>query len=717
MADIKINIQVIEGQAKAALSGLEKQTKQADQAFKGLNLTIKQVSSATSVFLGNIAAQAFTAAIAGVKQFAGAIFDTAVEVDNIKRKLETLTGSAQLAGKAFETIAKFSDESPFELKEVAEASNKLLALGVAVRDLEPALRTLGDISTASGANLSELALAFGKVEQQGVATGREINAFQNNAIPILDALAEVTGKTNGAVKKLAAEGKIDAETFQKALKALGAEGGFAFEAMQKQSQTLGGRLKTLEDSFENLRINLGQALGPAIKAIVIGFTVLVDNITKFATEAKFAASSADFIVTAFSFLVKGTIVAINTFQALRLVVTEFAVLITGILGVAFAGAVEQIKTFIGVARSAAEALGLPTAALDGFIESLNAVQFAGIDAAKDLQESANSIVGDMTNLSVAGDNFATAMESAFTREKTAAAEAASFVGPLFEQQIAKTRELTEAEKEEQRKRLEDKIKFNDALLLEQQRLDGILLEQVLLADGAISAQDELELLRQADVLAREREQQQVSDSLKLGDKNATALLESKIRADQATRNLAIDKKTFDVQEQRRKTDLDNQQAFFGAAVSLASSSNRTLAAIGKAAAITQIAIKTPSAVAGSYEFGATTLGGGPPLGALFAGIAGAAMAAQAAQIAGVKFASGGIVPGNTFSGDTVQARLNSGEMVLNRGQQTRLFDMANNGGGGEQIIQVNNIIELDGEVVARSVSRQVANGLKLGEVV
>lgn len=46
------------------------------------------------------------------------------------------------------------------------------------------------------------------------------------------------------------------------------------------------------------------------------------------------------------------------------------------------------------------------------------------------------------------------------------------------------------------------------------------------------------------------------------------------------------------------------------------------------------------------------------------------------------FATGGIVPGSSFSGDQITAKVNSGEMVLTQDQQKNLFNMANNGGGG-----------------------------------
>ncbi len=44
-----------------------------------------------------------------------------------------------------------------------------------------------------------------------------------------------------------------------------------------------------------------------------------------------------------------------------------------------------------------------------------------------------------------------------------------------------------------------------------------------------------------------------------------------------------------------------------------------------------------------------------------------------------KFAYGGIVGGHSFTGDNILARLNSGEMVLNQGQQSKLFGMLNSG--------------------------------------
>lgn len=79
---------------------------------------------------------------------------------------------------------------------------------------------------------------------------------------------------------------------------------------------------------------------------------------------------------------------------------------------------------------------------------------------------------------------------------------------------------------------------------------------------------------------------------------------------------------------------------------------------------------------------------------------------------GNQFAQGGIVPGNSYAGDNVLAAVNSGEMILNRRQQSRLFDMANGmggGGGGEQTI----VVTLDGRVIAQATAENFPAVLRL----
>ena len=78
------------------------------------------------------------------------------------------------------------------------------------------------------------------------------------------------------------------------------------------------------------------------------------------------------------------------------------------------------------------------------------------------------------------------------------------------------------------------------------------------------------------------------------------------------------------------------------------------------------------------------------------------------------FDSGGVVLGNSFRGDKILARVNSGEMILNAEQQRRLFQMANGigsagAGAGAASTIATIIIDLDGKTIAKSTVELINN--------
>jgi hypothetical protein len=207
--------------------------------------------------------------------------------------------------------------------------------------------------------------------------------------------------------------------------------------------------------------------------------------------------------------------------------------------------------------------------------------------------------------------------------------------------------------------------------------------------------------QQEQLVARQAYEQQVLDLQIAAELNKANLeKDAQTRKDAvkaANDKAALDKaklsskQYLDLVKLRVKSEADleadrvkNQSDTLSTIATLQNSSNRELAMIGKAAAITQIAIATPEAVAKAYTLG-------PIAGPIAAGLVYTAMAAQAAQVAGVKFADGGIVGGSNTTGDRIHAQVNSGEMWLNKRQQANLFQMANSGGG--RVTQDNSKIE------------------------
>ncbi len=117
----------------------------------------------------------------------------------------------------------------------------------------------------------------------------------------------------------------------------------------------------------------------------------------------------------------------------------------------------------------------------------------------------------------------------------------------------------------------------------------------------------------------------------------------------------------------------------------------------KVVSLFEIGINTASNIVESYP---------NPFLMAAAGILGAAQAGLVAATPIPSFETGGIVPGTSYTGDNVPANVNSGEMILNKQQQAQLFNMANNGGGGSQTIN----IQLDKKTIATAVVSAVNAG-------
>lgn len=204
------------------------------------------------------------------------------------------------------------------------------------------------------------------------------------------------------------------------------------------------------------------------------------------------------------------------------------------------------------------------------------------------------------------------------------------------------------------------------------------------AQSDFRAQESVKKMEQ-DLANQELEMQLLAAS---EERRAMVELDSKIKAQQqilaattnAQQKLAAQQEIFRLNEQKKELMMDeariaNQKSTFATIATLSRSNNSTLAAIGKAAGITQIAIDTPVAI--SKALAAFP----PPFNFAAAGLVGAAMAAQAAQIAGVPLAEGGIVlprPGGTQAviGEAGQAEA---VIPLDRANEFGL------GGGGGQV--------------------------------
>jgi tape measure domain-containing protein len=165
----------------------------------------------------------------------------------------------------------------------ARLSNSLRDLGVSQNGIANVTEVVGLALKVSGANAAEAASTMLQLSQafnSGRLAGQEFTALAENAPPLMRALAESMGVPIGALKQLAADGKITADVLNKAYgdpKLLE-----RLREQAKEVQTIGGAFQVLKNNALEAIGQLDKATGfskgfsAAITAIANAITTLAD---------------------------------------------------------------------------------------------------------------------------------------------------------------------------------------------------------------------------------------------------------------------------------------------------------------------------------------------------------------------------------------------------------------------------------------------------------
>lgn len=184
------------------------------------------------------------------------------EFDTLNAQLITATGGLDNASKAFSALQDFATKTPYSLSQSVEGFSQLVNLGL--HPSEQAMMSFGDTASAMGKDLSQMIEAvadaatgeFERLKEFGIKAKSEGNkvafTFQNvtttigkNASEIEQYLIDL-GKTNFA------------------------------GAMAERMSTLDGAISNLEDSYNNLLLNVSQKV-ELLKDSSIGQT-LADSV-------------------------------------------------------------------------------------------------------------------------------------------------------------------------------------------------------------------------------------------------------------------------------------------------------------------------------------------------------------------------------------------------------------------------------------------------------
>lgn len=204
---------------------------------------------------GKIGKVAFTGAALGVTALgaglaagvvAGIKFNSSIEQTTIA--MGTMLGSTAQAKTLIGEVTKMAAATPFEFPELADATKRLVAYGVAAEDAVPLMTRLGDISSALQIPIGELSDIYGKMKVSGRITMEDINQLAGRGIPIYSALGKVMGVPEAKIRDMVSAGKIGFPMIEQAFENITDKGSMFGGMMDKQSTSFAGLMSTLKDS-------------------------------------------------------------------------------------------------------------------------------------------------------------------------------------------------------------------------------------------------------------------------------------------------------------------------------------------------------------------------------------------------------------------------------------------------------------------------------------
>jgi len=188
---------------------------------------------------------------------------TAAKLETLRVQFESLGVSAGQAGAHMRDLRKFAAETPFQIADIASASQQLYALSEGVLGGVDSLKLFGDVAATGSKDFAGLAYWVGRL-YAALASDQPIMDSMNSLLR----LKAIPPSILKEMKDMKEAGATGAEIWDKYTASLDRFRG----GMEKLSETLAGRTSTLKDNIDDLAASFGDLFMPLAKGGAVGAT-------------------------------------------------------------------------------------------------------------------------------------------------------------------------------------------------------------------------------------------------------------------------------------------------------------------------------------------------------------------------------------------------------------------------------------------------------------
>ena len=194
-----------------ATRAIEDHGKKTKSVLEMVEWRLKYTGISAVTYAGMAGIGAFTAALVAASS-AGIQFNSMMEKSTIA--YTTMLGSAGEASNMLGKLYDLAAKSPFTFEDFVTGTQRLIAYGVASKDVLRTLQAIGDATAAVGGTtdvFTRMSFSIGQMVSQGKITAREMRELAMAGVPAWQVLADAIGKTVAETQKLSETVGIAAE--------------------------------------------------------------------------------------------------------------------------------------------------------------------------------------------------------------------------------------------------------------------------------------------------------------------------------------------------------------------------------------------------------------------------------------------------------------------------------------------------------------------------
>ena len=206
------------------------------------------------------------------------------QIDSYEKNFGVLLQNTQRGIELTQQLKDKAMATPFNVTDLAGATQSLLAYGIAGEDVLGILDTLGDIALGDKTKLQSIATVFGQISMAGKLLTQDYKQLLGQGFNPLTYISKRTGESLAELQDRMSKGQISVEEVTQAFKDATSEGGQFYKGAEVGATTFEGRLSTLKGTWQEF---IGQFTAPITQN-------LADKIFPALTDSLNAISAALF---------------------------------------------------------------------------------------------------------------------------------------------------------------------------------------------------------------------------------------------------------------------------------------------------------------------------------------------------------------------------------------------------------------------------------------